>query len=63
MHMFNPVVQDRIRKTLMYFGGGLALTGGLVGAMRNSLFALNHPFLLMFASFGCLFGTMLTDYH
>jgi len=63
MHLMNPVVQDRIRKTLMYFGGGLAATGVITAAMRNSMFALNHPFLLMFGSLGFLLGTMFTDYH
>lgn len=63
MHMMNPLVQDRIRKTLMYFGGGLAVTGGLTAAMRSSLFALNHPWMLLFGSIGCMIGTMFTNYE
>lgn len=63
MHMMNPIVQDRIRKTLMYFGGGLATTGLLVSAFRNSLFAINHPWMLLFGSLGMLLGTCMTDYH
>lgn len=63
MHLFNPIVQDRIRKTLMYFGGGLATTGLLVSMFRNSMFAINHPWLLLFGSLGMMFGTIMTDYH
>jgi len=63
MNWFNPIVQDRIRKTLMYFGGGLATTGVLVGAFRNSMFALNHPWMLLFGSLGLLIGTHATDYY
>ena len=62
MHLFDPIVQDRIRKTLGYFAGGLATTGILVGAFRNSMFALNHPILLFLGSIGCMIGTMATDY-
>jgi uncharacterized membrane protein len=47
----------------MYFGGGLATTGIMVAAFRNSLFAINHPFLLFAASIGCMIGTLATDYH
>lgn len=63
MHMMNPIVQDRIRKTLMYFGGGLALTGTLTAAMRSSMFALNHPWMLLFGTLGCMMGTMFTNYE
>lgn len=62
MHLFNPIVQDRIRKTLGYFGAGLFTTGLMVGFFRNSLFALNHPWMLLFGSIGAMFGTLLTDY-
>ena len=63
MGYFDPLVQSRIKNTLMYFGTGLAGTGLLVNLMRNSMFAINHPFMLLFGSLGLLFGTMMTDYH
>ncbi len=47
----------------MYFGGGLATTGIMVGMMRNSMFALSNPWMLLFGSMGMLLGTMFTDYH
>ena len=62
MHLFNPIVQDRIRKTLGYFGAGLFTTGLMVGVFRNSMFALNHPWMLFFGSIAAMFGTLLTDY-
>ena len=63
MNYFSPVVQNRIRNTLLYFGTGLAGTGVLVSMMRNSLFALNHPWMLMFGSLGFMLGTMFTNYQ
>lgn len=63
MHLFNPIVQDRIRKTLGFFGAGLFTTGMMVGFFRNSMFALNHPWMLLFGSLGALIGTMATDYE
>jgi hypothetical protein len=42
----------------MYFGGGLGITGVMVGAMRNSGFAYTaNPWLLFFGSLGLLIGT------
>jgi hypothetical protein len=64
MHFFHPMVQYRIRQCLMYFGGGLGLTGILVGSLRNSMFAYTvNPWILLFGSLGLLIGTQLTDYH
>lgn len=57
MHLFNPIVQERIKKTLMYFSGGLGATGVMVGLLRNNMFALNHPWMLLFGSLGLLIGT------
>ncbi len=53
----------RVRQTLMYFGGGLGLTGALVGALRNSSIAYMNPWLLLFGSLGLLIGTQVTDYY
>lgn len=61
--MMHPVVQQRIRQTLGYFGGSLMATGGLVYALRNSRFAYMNPWLLFGGSILAMFGTMLTDYH
>jgi hypothetical protein len=58
MSFFNPVVQDRISKTLGYFGGGLLITGGLVGALRASPWAYMNPWLMFGLTIGTLFGTM-----
>jgi len=63
MNYFEPVVQQRIRNSLMYFGTGLAGTGLIVSMMRNSLFALNHPWMLMFGSIGFMLGTLFTNYQ
>ena len=53
----NPVVQQRIRQTMMYFGGGLGMTGLLVGLLRNSAIAYTNPWILLFGSLGLLIGT------
>jgi FtsH-binding integral membrane protein len=48
----------------MYFGSGLGLTGALVGALRNSSFAMTvNPWLLLFGSLGLLIGTQVVDYN
>ena len=39
MHYFHPIVQERMRQCLMYFGSGLGFTGVMVGALRNSTIA------------------------
>ena len=62
MNFFNPIVQDRISKTLAYFGGGLLVTGGLVGSLRFSRFANMNPWGLLFLTLGTLIGTMATSY-
>lgn len=63
MLYFDPVVQARVRKTLLYFGGGLGATGILVQALRNSTFPYMHPWMLLFGSLGLLIGTQMTDYY
>lgn len=63
MDFFNPVVQERISKTLSYFGGGLLATGVLVGALRNSRLAYANPWLLFFGSIGTMISMQLTSYH
>ncbi len=47
----------------MYFGGGLGLTGILVGALRNSAVAYTNPWILLFGSLGLLIGTQVVNYH
>lgn len=63
MHLFNPIVQQRIRQSLGYFGGGLAATAMLTALLRNNMFALNHPWMLMFGSLGLLIATRMTNYQ
>jgi FtsH-binding integral membrane protein len=62
MNFFHPTVQNRISKSMSYFCGGLACTGLLVGALRNSSLAYMNPWGLLFLSFGTLIGTMMTSY-
>jgi hypothetical protein len=62
MGYFNPVVQQRIRQGLMYFGSGLGATGVLVQLLRNSPIAYANPLLLFAGSIGMMFGTMFTSY-
>lgn len=46
----------------MYFGGGLGMTGLLVGTLRNSSLAYINPWILLLGSIGFMIGTMATDY-
>ena len=62
MNFFNPIVQSRISNSLGYFGGGLAATGFLVGALRNSKLAYMNPFVFFALTIGTMIGTMMTDY-
>lgn len=62
MNFFNPIVQQRISKSLAYFGGGLLVTGGLVGALRNSSLVHMNPFLFFALSIGTMIGTMMVNY-
>ena len=62
MSFFHPEVQRRISTALQYFGGGLFITGGLVGALRNSRLANMNPFLMLFLMLGTMYGTMKTNY-
>ena len=63
MNFFNPVVQKRISHTLGYFCGGLAATGAMVAALRNSSLAYMNPWLFFGLSIGSMLGVMFTDYH
>jgi FtsH-binding integral membrane protein len=63
MNFFNPIVQDRIGKALAYFGSGLAITGVMTGALRNSTLAYMNPFLFLALSLGTMIGTIAVDYE
>ena len=63
MQMFHPEVQNRLRKTLAYFGGACASTGFLMHMLRNSSLAYMNPFLFLALSFGMQIGIHATDYH
>ena len=63
MHLFNPVVQDRIRKTYGYFTAALGGTGATVVLLRNSSVVHMNPFVLMALSIGAMLGTQFTSYH
>jgi hypothetical protein len=57
MSFFNPIVKDRISKTLAYFGGGLFITGALVGALRKSSFVSMNPLVLLGLTIAALIAT------
>ena len=63
MNFFHPEVQRRISQALGYFGGGLLITGGLVGALRNSKLANMNPWGLLALTVVSILGTQLTSYH
>lgn len=63
MNFFHPEVQRRISQSLGYFGGGLLITGGLVGALRNSRFANMNPWGLLAITIATMVGMQLTSYH
>ena len=63
MNFFHPEVQRRISQALGYFGGGLFITGGLVGALRNSRFAYMNPYGLFAIMLASCYCTILTSYH
>jgi len=48
---------------MLYFGGGVGLTGVMTMMLRNSAFAMTNPWILLFASLGFMVGTNMTDYH
>ncbi|KEJ82952.1 Transmembrane BAX inhibitor motif-containing protein 5 [Oxytricha trifallax] len=62
MHYQDQIVRHRIKKTLMYLGGGLAITLGFSGILRNNPFALRHSFLLLILTFVLQTKVMNTDY-
>ena len=63
MKYFHPEVQRRISQSLSYFGGGLLITGGLVGALRNSRLANMNPLAALALMLVSLIGTEITNYN
>jgi len=67
MHLFNPVVQQRIRNTFSYFTYACAGTGAFVFMLRNNMRILNlgmpGSIALFIGSIACLMGTQMIDYH
>ena len=60
----SPVVQQRVAKTLGYFGYGIGATGGIVFALRNSArAAAMNPWLLLAGSIASICATHVVDYH
>jgi len=60
----SPTVQKRVAHTLGYFGYGIAATGGIVYALRNSAAAAAAPWpILLIAALACSFGTHSVDYY
>jgi hypothetical protein len=62
LHLFNPIVQHRLRTTFGYFSGACAATGGLMFALRNSSLVYMNPWLMLGLSIGTMIGTHLLDY-
>ena len=63
MSLFNPTVQDRIRKTFGYFSGACGGTAAMVYMFRNSSLVYTNPWLLLGLSFASIIGTQMVDYH
>jgi len=67
MHLFNPVVQQRMRQTFGYFSMACMGTGGFMFMFRNNmrLVSMNTPMsiALFVGSLACMLGTHMTDYH
>jgi len=60
----SPLVQQRVGKTLGYFGYGIGATGGIVFALRNSMRAAGaNPWLLLGGSIASLIATHMIDYE
>ena len=63
MHLFNPVVQQRIRHTYGYFTAACAGTGAAVVLLRNSAVAHMNPWILLALTMGGVIGTQMIDYN
>ena len=63
MLMFNPIVQDRLRKTMGYFSGACMATGGFTMMLRNSRLAYMNPWAMLALSVGSMVGTQLVSYE
>ena len=63
MHLFNPVVQQRIRHTYGYFTAACAGTGAAVMLLRHSAAAHMNPWVLLALTMGGVIGTQMVDYH
>lgn len=62
--IMSPLVQDRVGKTLGWFGYGLGATASIVYAIRNSMrLAGVSPWLILPASMAFALGTYMTDYE
>ena len=60
--VWDPIVQNRIRTTMAYFGGDLSITGIMVGLLRNLPLAYKAPIIQLIATLGLLVGTMISNY-
>ena len=63
MHLFSPLVQQRIGHTFGYFSGACATTGAVMYMLRNSSLVHANPWLILLASMGTLVGTHMLDYE
>lgn len=63
MHLFNPMVQQRIRHTFGYFTAACMGTGATVMALRNSSLAHTNPWVLFGLTIATMMGTQMVNYQ
>jgi len=63
MQLFNPIVKERLQKTMAYFSTSVAGTGAAVFMLRNSRYAMMNPWLLLAVSMGTMIGSQMCDYE
>lgn len=61
--MFNPIVKERLQKTMAYFSASVVGTGAAAFMLQNSRVAMMNPWLLLGLSFGTMIGSMMCDYE
>jgi len=63
MHLFSPLVQQRIQHTFAYFSGACGTTGLMMYMLRNSSLVNMNGFLLFGMSIAAMFGTKMINYE
>jgi len=63
MQLFNPIVKERLQKTIAYFSASVAGTGAACFFLRNSSLAYSSPILMLVASIATMIGSQMCDYE